>query len=244
MKKIKDLLYPLRHTPFHPQWLIYRSERAIDEWIKDDARGIVVDIGCADQSLKKKLSSDCEYIGLDFPGTVDSMYKTRPTVFGDAHQPPFATSSVDTVTLLQVLEHLSDPETALLESCNLLKTNGLLILSMPFLYPVHDAPADYQRFTKHKLEMLLAKNGMVVERLISIGQPVVTAAALMNIALVKSVINAIRNKHLFLLFAALLPAVIPIINIFGWLLGKISPADDFMPHSLFVLARKQTEEVE
>jgi len=198
-----------------------------------------VDIGCADQSLKKKLPHDCTYIGLDYPGTVDTMYKTKPTVFGDAHQPPFARNSIDTVALLEVLEHLADPETALRECCDVIKENGTLLLSIPFLYPVHDAPADYQRFTRFKLDLLLSANGMVVDQSVSIGQPAVTAAAMLNIALAKSVINALRRKHYFLIFGVLLPVLIPVVNLFGWLLGKLSPDDDFMPHNIFIVARKR-----
>jgi len=238
VKKLKDFLYPLRFTPFHPQWLIYISESEVDEQIRAEANGIVLDIGCADQSLRKKISSECTYIGLDYPGTVDTMYKTKPTVFGDAHQPPFDAKSVDTVTLMEVLEHVSNPEIALRESCKLLKGNGVLLLSMPFLYPVHDAPADYQRFTKFKLEALLSANGMTVEKMVSIGQPIATAAALLNIALAKSMINSVKKLHLFILFAVFLPVVILLVNIFGWLLGKLSPLDDFMPHNILVVARK------
>ncbi len=240
MKKVKDLLYSLRHTPLHPQWLIFGSERAVDEWIKAEASGVVVDIGCADQSLRNKLPLDCTYIGLDYPGTVDTMYKTKPTVFGDAHQPPFAKNSIDTVAMLEVLEHVTGPEAALRECCELIKVNGTLLLSMPFLYPVHDAPADYQRFTRFKLELLLSANGMVVEKSVSIGQPAVTAAAMVNIALTKSVITALGKKHFFCLFAVLLPVVIPVVNLSGWLLGKLSPSDDFMPHNIFIVAQKRS----
>jgi len=239
VKKIKDFLYSLRFTPFHPQWLIYISKGEIDKRIREEANGIVLDIGCADQSLKKKISCKCTYIGLDYPGTVDTMYKTRPTVFGDAHQPPFERNSIDTIALLEVLEHVTDPETALRESCKLLRANGVLLMSMPFLYPIHDAPADYQRFTKFKLESFLSANKMTVETLITNSQPIVTAAALVNIALTKSVINSVKKMHLFILFAVFLPVIIPLVNLFGWLIGKLSPVDDFMPHNIFIVARKQ-----
>ena len=107
------------------------------------------------------------------------------------------------------------------------------------LYPVHDAPADYQRFTRFELELQLSANGMIVEKSVSIGHSAVTAAAMINIALTKSGTNALGKKHLFFLFDAVRPVSIPVVKFSGWLLGKLSPVDDFMQHNIFIVARKQ-----
>jgi SAM-dependent methyltransferase len=53
----------------------------------------------------------------------------------------------DKIIIFNVLEHVSDLKIALKNLYRLLKVNGELIGSTPFLYRVHGAPRDYSRFT-------------------------------------------------------------------------------------------------
>ena len=54
----------------------------------------------------------------------------------------------DNVIIFNVLEHLPNTENAFHQINNILKKNGILIGSTPFIYQVHGAPNDYFRFTK------------------------------------------------------------------------------------------------
>ena len=53
----------------------------------------------------------------------------------------------DRIIIFNVLEHISNLKVALKNLNRLLKKNGELIGSTPFLYRVHGAPKDYSRFT-------------------------------------------------------------------------------------------------
>ena len=64
----------------------------------------------------------------------------------------------DNVLLFNVLEHLSNHNKTFSEIFRILKKNGLLIGSTPFLYQVHGVPNDYFRFTKNFFEEKLKKN--------------------------------------------------------------------------------------
>jgi len=55
----------------------------------------------------------------------------------------------DIVLCLSVLEHTLNPTKLLSEAHRILKKNGILILSVPFVMPLHDCPNDYWRFTKY-----------------------------------------------------------------------------------------------
>lgn len=46
----------------------------------------------------------------------------------------------------------------------MLKKGGYVIIAIPFLYPVHESPYDYYRYTRHGIEYQLKKNKLVVER--------------------------------------------------------------------------------
>ena len=57
-------------------------------------------------------------------------------------------ATYNNVIIFNVLEHLHDTNNALKEVSKILKNQGNLIGSTPFIYQVHGAPNDYFRFTK------------------------------------------------------------------------------------------------
>lgn len=62
----------------------------------------------------------------------------------------------DIVVLCEVLEHIKDPEKAITNILCILSPGGMLIGSTPFLFPIHDGPHDYWRFTRFQLTHMLS----------------------------------------------------------------------------------------
>lgn len=75
-------------------------------------------------------------------------------------------AAFDAVFMLEVLEHVRTPHTALQEILRVLKPGGRLFLSTPFIFPIHDEPHDYFRFTRYGLAFLLEsfRDVSIVER--------------------------------------------------------------------------------
>ena len=69
----------------------------------------------------------------------------------------------NTVLFFNVLEHLINIENAKEELKKILKKNGRLIGSTPFLYRYHGAPSDYYRFTKSFYEVFYKKNFKLIK---------------------------------------------------------------------------------
>lgn len=61
----------------------------------------------------------------------------------------------DAVIAAEVFEHVPEPARAVDNIRQMLVTGGRLIASTPFMFPIHDAPNDYYRYTRHGLEHLL-----------------------------------------------------------------------------------------
>lgn len=72
----------------------------------------------------------------------------------DAHALPFADGSFERVVCIEVLEHCHTPQRVLDEIHRVLKPNGQVILTTRFVFPLHDVPHDYFRYTKYGLQHL------------------------------------------------------------------------------------------
>ena len=68
---------------------------------------------------------------------------------------PLKDDSVDAVLCLYVLEHLRDPGQLVREVARVLRPGGVFYVTVPFLYPLHEAPGDFSRWTLPGLENLL-----------------------------------------------------------------------------------------
>lgn len=78
-------------------------------------------------------------------------------VVGDARDLPVRDGVVDLVLCTEMLEHVPEPQRAIDEMWRVLRPGGALVLTTRFLFPIHDAPHDYFRFTKYGLRHLLQR---------------------------------------------------------------------------------------
>lgn len=129
-------------TPLHPQWFAFLRDRKGLKQVCADLSGLALDIGCADAKPREFLPDCVEYLGLDYFDTAVQWYGTRPDVFGDAQQLPLASEAVDHVLLMDVLEHIPEPDHCPAEIFRILKHGGTLTIQVPFMYPVHDDPLE------------------------------------------------------------------------------------------------------
>src|SRR3954466_12832069 len=78
-------------------------------------------------------------------------------IIGDAQALGIRDASVEVVLCTEVLEHLPEPQRAIDEMFRVLEPGGTLLLTTRFLFPIHDAPHDYFRYTKYGLRHLLRR---------------------------------------------------------------------------------------
>ena len=221
----------LKNTPLHPQWFAFFREARSLKRTCANLSGVVLDVGCAEAHPRHLLPEDTRYIGVDYLVTATGWYGTRPDVFADARALPLADGSVDHALLLDVLEHIPGPDKCIAELQRVLKVGGTLTIQVPFLYPVHDAPLDFHRWTRHGLEAAADHHGFEIQEAIAIGHPLETAALNANIALSKTVINWIRQFNPLALSVFVLPFAILLINSGAWFFALLGKRDDLMPYS-------------
>jgi SAM-dependent methyltransferase len=77
---------------------------------------------------------------------------------------PFESASFDTVLLTDVLEHIPEPLNLMCEIARILRPGGKLILGVPFLYWLHEAPHDYYRYSEFALRRFCQLSGLHIVR--------------------------------------------------------------------------------
>lgn len=225
-------------TPLHPQWHVARLSKERIAWVAARAQGDVLDVGCADGAICRHLAAAKSYLGVDYPATASGLYGTRPHVYADGARLPFANGCFDTVMLLDVLEHMALPEAALRECARVLRPSGRLLIVVPLMYPLHDQPHDYQRFTAHGLRHRLASVGLQAINLEEAGSAIQAATLAMTISLAQGALDAFARGGLRLVAVPVALVVLPILNILGWMLAQVVPVHGLLPLGYYVEARR------
>jgi SAM-dependent methyltransferase len=81
----------------------------------------------------------------------------KPEIVADAHKLPFSDGEFSSVLCTEVLEHVKDPFQVERELRRVTAPGGMLILTTRFVFPIHDAPGDYWRFTPYALRMIFSE---------------------------------------------------------------------------------------
>lgn len=146
--------------------------RAIASHAVSADRGFkALDVGCGEQPFRSCTeSAGYQYHGMDVTqnskGTVD--------LIGAIDQPlsPAVTAlaPADLVLCTEVLVHVVDLQTAFSNLSRLMRPGAAVIISCPFLFPLHEEPDDFWRPTRYALQSLAAKHQFRVVEEESLGE--------------------------------------------------------------------------
>jgi SAM-dependent methyltransferase len=125
---------------------------------REHATGRLLDIGCGEKPYAPVFAPYVtEHIGVEHAGSPHAL--DAADIIADAYDIPLPDASVDTVLLAEVLEHLEEPVRGLREAHRLLAPGGNIILTAPFLWPMHEEPRDFYRYSPFGLRHLLESAG-------------------------------------------------------------------------------------
>jgi SAM-dependent methyltransferase len=94
------------------------------------------------------------FAGFQYSGA-DMMRGVGVDQLQDLRQIGIRDGSIGTVLLLDTIEHVEDPRTAMAELRRCMAPHGMLLLTTHFFFPKHAYPYDYWRFTSEGILSLL-----------------------------------------------------------------------------------------
>lgn len=135
------------------------ARKILDEMLKltskQQSRLKILDLGCGYKPFKSLFSND-QYIG------VDMSLNSYADIIADNQDLPFKNNIFDIIIISEVLEHCENEYKVIDELRRVAKNKALVYLTLPFIFPLHGAPYDFNRFTQHKLKSFFKKDNIIL----------------------------------------------------------------------------------
>lgn len=128
-------------------------------WSAPLMKGVVIDLGGKRERKRGGFRPPVHAGGRWIYANIDPT--TAPDLLCDVAAVALADECADCILCSEVLEHLPAPAECVGEAFRLLRPGGFALASVPFLYPVHPDPYDYQRFTADGLRRLFRAFSLV-----------------------------------------------------------------------------------
>ena len=127
--------------------------------------GKMLEVGCGTKRKGLLVGEFVDkHIGLDHEDCPHD--QSNIDLFGTAYNIPVDENSYDCILSTAVLEHLEEPQKALVEAFRVLKFGGYALYTMPLFWHLHEEPRDFFRYTKYGLDYLFETAGFEVVEIV------------------------------------------------------------------------------
>tara|TARA_E500000178_G_scaffold338394_1_gene378707 strand:+ start:22 stop:663 length:642 start_codon:yes stop_codon:yes gene_type:complete len=155
---------------------------------------------------------------------------TKPDIVGDISKTNFKNEQFDVVLLIEVIEYLNDPSKVFLEINRILKKNGQLIITVPFLNPLHgDKEFDLARYTEASIKKLSKNSLFKIEKLEIMGSSIAVIFDILRVTF------SYKKNIFFKIFYIFLLILRPVII---YLYKNINFKNEYINTGYFVILKK------
>lgn len=199
-----------------------------------ELHGKLLDFGCGSKPYRELFTGVDEYIGTDMENEGHNHENEDIDVYYDGKNLPFESNLFDAILCSEVLEHVPDLNHSLSELNRILRVNGKILITTPFVWPEHEMPYDYRRFTSNGLKQVLEDNGFLILNQRKSGSYVESVTQMWMMYLHSNLYT--NNKYINLMINALF--IFPF-SLLGLILSKVLPAGNGLYLNVVILAEKR-----
>lgn len=211
--------------------------RALGEAIykhRGEMRGKMLDFGCGTAPYRSLFQIET-YLGLEIAAPGHPLKHTHSTLLYSGDTIPLQDESVDSILMTEVLEHVFNPAELLAEFRRILRPGGVALITCPFVWPLHEEPYDYARYTPFALTHLVKSSGLEVKCMEKTGTWFLSVAQLLLTYAVQTLLPSQGRLHRMgkIVWCA-------IVNPLALALNLIMPRNERLYFSNILVVRKPT----
>jgi SAM-dependent methyltransferase len=232
---------------WHSHYLTARFSEKCLTILGRKLQGKVLDVGAGTGHGARYLNKDrTAYYPIDLPTARDSSDETismkaeKIKVYCSCYELPFSNETMEGMMFMSVLEHLENPLLALREAYRVMASDGNILISTPFLFPVHGFPMDFRRWTLEGLKLEVKNAGFECLEGKTIGNTFASLALNINLFF-KYPMNCGKSKPFHLMTALVMPMLLIMQFILNIIAIALSPLDksNALPLGVAVLGKKR-----
>ncbi len=206
--------------------------KGLQRW-SHEMRGVMLDFGCGTTPYRALFQVE-QYLGLEIVAEGHPLRNKNATLSYSGRGIPLEDGTVDCVLMTEVLEHVFNPEQVLKELHRVLKVGGTVLITCPFVWPLHEEPYDYARYTPFALRHLSEAAGFEVVVQEKLGTWLLVLAQMLLAYLMQTATpSGYRANRLVKAFWCVC------VNPVAVLLSRLLPVSDRLYLSNFLVVRKK-----
>lgn len=213
----------------------YFIKKGIYDGVKRNApviKGRMLDFGCGKKPYRNLFNVE-EYVGMDIENEAHDHSNEHIDVYYDGKTIPFADGHFDGVFASEVFEHVFNLDEILSEINRVLKKDGLLFITLPFVWYQHEKPNDFARYTEFGIRHVLARQNFEIIKHEKSSSFFETVIQLLISYFYEAVFP--KNKALKIILTVIFLSPLTILGIFG---RKFFPKNHDLYLNHIILAKK------
>jgi SAM-dependent methyltransferase len=122
-----------------------------------------LDVGCGRQPFRRQVEAlGFSYAGTDARQTPEGSVDFVALIDGELPEGLERAAPFGLILCTELMEHVADWKTAFANLARLTDVGGIVILTCPFVFPLHEEPYDFWRPTPHALRQFATDAGFAV----------------------------------------------------------------------------------
>lgn len=220
----------------NPHYFVRKNLYRNIKLLAGELNGDLLDFGCGAKPYKVLFSKCNSYVGLDIQTSGHSHENEFVDVFYDGKTIPFEDGTFDSVFSSEVFEHVFNIDEVLDELERVLKPNGQMLITCPFVWYEHEIPYDFGRYCSYGLSDLLNRHGFEIVKIEKSCSYIETVYQLKIEYRIRAFTSRVRNPiiRFFLQIVLITPLIIR-----GLILNCILPKDYGLYGDNVVLCKKR-----